>query len=216
LVDAGAISLREEVTRHMTDFLPDGYVTPETERRYMEFEEGQNTFRILSSAIVGYEWWMDTDDGGRVPRRVRTAGEVPEDVRNALETQNKAKHFWAFTVYNYDAQAIQVLEIKQQTIMRAIEALLNNPKWGNPQGYDLTVEKVKTGSRDLDVEYHVIPEPPSPLDEGIAELANHVPVRLEALYDGQDPFGEPGEQEDNEPAKTNNNHRAPRRARASS
>jgi hypothetical protein len=45
-----------------------------------------------------------------------------------------------------------------------------------------------TGARDLDVEYHVIPEPPSPIDEGIAELAKHVPMRLEALYEGEDPF----------------------------
>lgn len=29
---------------------------------------------------------------------------------------------------------------------------------------------------------------PTPLDAGIAELAKIVPVRLEALYDGGDPF----------------------------
>ena len=50
------------------------------------------------------------------------------------------------------------------------------------------IEKVKTGSRDWDVEYNVIPEPPSKLDSGITELAKMVPVRLEALYDGGDPF----------------------------
>ena len=107
---------------------------------------------------------------------------MPPDDRDA------AKHFWAFTVYNYDTQSIQVLELKQKSIMRAIEAYTENPKWGNPQGYDLLIEKVKTGPRDRDVKYNVIPEPPSTLDAGIAELANMVPVRLEALYDGQDPF----------------------------
>jgi hypothetical protein len=100
------------------------------------------------------------------------------------------------TLHNYDAQAIQVLEIKQQTIMRAIDALVKSRKWGNPQGYDLIVEKVKTGPRDLDVEYHVIPEPPSPLDEGIAELSRQVPVRLEALYEGKDPFGQEADTEE--------------------
>jgi hypothetical protein len=101
--------------------------------------------------------------------------------------------FWAFPVYNYHTKSIQVLEIKQQTIMRALEAFVNNPKWGNPQRYDLMIEKVKTGHRDWDVEYHVIPEPPSPIDPGIAELATQVPVRLEALYDGGDPFAETDE-----------------------
>ena len=39
----------------MNDFLPKGYETPESEQRYMALEEGQNTFRILAPAIVGYE-----------------------------------------------------------------------------------------------------------------------------------------------------------------
>ena len=171
----------------MNDFLPKGYETPEIPSHYMELEEGQNTFRILSRAIVGYEWWVDGENG-RKPVRVRTADEVPEEVKNAVENRARAKHFWAFTVYNYQTKSIQVLEIKQQTIMRAIEAFLKNPKWGNPQRYDLIIEKVKTGSRDWDVEYSVIPEPPTQLDAGIAELAKMVPVRLEAMYEGEDPF----------------------------
>ncbi len=172
----------------MNDFLPKGYETPESEQRYMDFEEGTNTFRVLSPAIVGYEWFEDTGTGDRIPRRVRTEEEVPAEVRNARDDRDRAKHFWALTVYNYQAKAIQVLKLKQKTIMRPIEAYMNNPKWGNPMGYDLTVEKVKTGSRERDVKYHVIPEPPTPLDEGIAELAKHIPVRLEALYKGEDPF----------------------------
>jgi hypothetical protein len=172
----------------MNDFLPKGYETPEIPSNYMELEEGQNTFRILSSAIVGYEWWVDTGENGRKPMRVRTADEVPEDVKNATEKRAQAKHFWAFPVYNYQTKSIQVLELKQQTIMKAIEAFVKNPKWGNPKLYDLVIEKVKTGSKDWDVEYHVIPEPPTPLDAGIAELAKHVPVRLEAMYAGEDPF----------------------------
>jgi hypothetical protein len=189
----------------MTDFLPKDYELPESERRYAELEEGQNTFRILSPAIVGYEWWVDTEENGRKPIRVRTAEEVPTEVRNATETQDRPKHFWAFAVFNYASQSIQVLEIKQQTIMRALDALVKNPKWGSPLGYDLTIEKVKTGSRDWDVEYHVIPEPPSKLDEGVVELAKQVPVRLEALYDGNDPFGD-AEAEDTR-AQVKNNHR---------
>jgi hypothetical protein len=61
----------------MTDFLPDGYKTPEIQSNYMELEEGQNPFRILSSAIVGYKWWVDAGEGSRKPIRVRTAEEVP-------------------------------------------------------------------------------------------------------------------------------------------
>ncbi len=179
----------------MNDFLPKGYETPESQQNYMELEEGQNTFRILSPAIVGYKWFEDAGDGGSVPRRVRTEEEVPAEVRNAVNDRDRAKHFWAFTVYNYATQSIQVLKLKQKSIQRAIEAYTKNPKWGNPMGYDLTIEKVKTGSRERDVKYHVIPEPPTPLDEGIAELAKHIPVRLEALYKGEDPFAVTDEDE---------------------
>src|SRR5919199_5480886 len=180
----------------MTDFLPKGYQTPEVQSNYMTLEDGVNSFRILSSAIVGYEWWVENGEEGRRPQRVRTANEVPEAVRNASDRRQQARHFWAFTVYNYKTQTIQVLALKQQTVMRAIEAFVKNPKWGNPQHYDLIIEKVRTGSRDFDVEYNVIPEPPSKLDEGIAELAKSVPVRLEAMFAGQDPFAVPDEEEE--------------------
>jgi hypothetical protein len=199
----------------MNKFLPKDYELPESERRYTELEEGANTFRILSPAIIGYAWWVDTKEGGRTPIRVRTAEEVPSEVRNATESQDRPRHFWAFTIYNYATESIQVLEIKQQTIMRALEALVRNPKWGAPQGYDLTIERVKTGSKGWDVEYNVIPEPPSPLDEGIVELAKSVPVRLEALYDGGDPFAEPEEEETQGKRPAQNGQRATsRRARA--
>jgi hypothetical protein len=139
----------------MNDFLPKDYVAPEAPGNYMEFEEGQNYFRALSSAIVGYQWWIENGEG-RKPVRVREFDEVPEEFRNALNNRENARHFWAFTVYNYQAKAIQVLVLKQQTIMRAMEAFAKNPKWGNPKNYDLIVEKVRTGSRERDVEYNVI------------------------------------------------------------
>ena len=165
----------------MNDFLPQGYKTPEIPSNYMDLEVGQNAFRILSSAIVGYEWWVDAGEGRSKPKRVRTADEVPTVVKNATDNQAKARHFWAFTVYNYNTQTIQVLELKQQTIMRAIEAFVNNAKWGDPKKYDIIIEKVKTGAKDWDVEYNVIPEPPTQLDAGIMELAKNIPVNLVAL-----------------------------------
>jgi hypothetical protein len=198
----------------MTDFLPEGYQTPEVQSNFMTLEDGDNSFRILSSAIVGYEWWVENGEEGRKPVRVRTAGEVPDEVRNASDNRQKARHFWAFTVYNYKTKTIQILELKQKTVMRPIEAYIRNPKWGNPQNYDLQIERVKTGSQDRDVEYNVIPEPPSPLDEGIVELARQVPVRLEALFEGTDPFAEP--EQEKTPAPRQNGHQertAYRRAR---
>ena len=199
----------------MNDFLPEGYQTPEVPSNYMTLEEGENSFRVLSSAIIGYEWWMENSEEGRRPVRVRSADEIPDEVRQATDNRQKAKHFWAFTVFNYKTKTIQILELKQKTVMRAIEAFIKNPKWGNPKNYDLIIERVKTGSQERDVEYNVIPEPPSPLDEGIVELAKSVPVRLEAMFTGEDPFAEPHEEEAPEKRHNTNGHRPVyRRARA--
>ena len=192
----------------MTDFLPKDYQAPEVQSNYMTLEEGVNSFRILSPAIVGYEWWVEQGVEGRRPVRVRTLEEIPDEVREATDTWQKAKHFWAFAVYNYASQTIQILEIKQKTVMRAIEAFVKNPKWGDPQNFDLQIEKVRTGSQERDVEYNVIPEPPSTLDAGIMELAKQVPVRLEALYEGADPFAEPEEDDVQPKRQAGNGHRA--------
>jgi hypothetical protein len=198
----------------MTNFLPKDYQAPEVQSNYMTLEEGVNSFRVLTPAIVGYEWWVETQAEGRRPVRVRTLEEIPDEVREATDSRQKAKHFWAMTVYNYKSQTIQILELKQKTVMRAIEAFVKNPKWGDPQHYDLQIEKVRTGSQDRDVEYNVIPEPPSELDEGIVELARSVPVRLEALYEGADPFAEPQEPAEAKRPTHNGQRGASRRARA--
>ena len=198
----------------MTDFLPKDYQAPEVQSNYMTLEEGVNSFRVLPPAIVGYEWWVEQGVEGRRPVRVRTLEEIPDEVREATDSRQKARHFWAFTVYNYASQTIQILEIKQKTVMWAIEALVKNPKWGDPQRFDLQIEKVRTGSQERDVEYNVIPEPPSTLDAGIVELAKQVPVRLEALYEGADPFAEPEEEREGKRTAQNGHRGAYRRARA--
>ena len=85
----------------MNDFLPKDYETPEIPSHYMELEEGVNTFRILSSAIVGYEWWVDSSENGRKPMRVRTADEVPEEVRSATRSGRRPSisgHFQSITI----------------------------------------------------------------------------------------------------------------------
>jgi len=201
--------------KYMSKFLPDGYKTPEVPSNYMDLEVGLNAFRILSSAIVGYEWWVDSGEGHSKPKRVRTADEVPTEVQNETDTQAKARHFWAFTVYNYTTKTIQVLELKQQTIMRVIEAFVNNVKWGDPKKYDIIIEKVKTGPRDRDVEYNVIPEPPTQLDVGIVELAKNIPVNLQALYTGEDPFADTDAEKPSS-EKTNGHFTASRHARVHS
>jgi hypothetical protein len=157
-------------------FLPPGYTAPKASGNYFKLEKGENRFRILSSAIVGYLYWT-TDNK---PVRSREAFKsIPSDAR-IDDGKFKPKHFWAFLVWNYGEGRAQVMEITQTTIMSAIEALVSNPKWGKPQGYDIVVNATGDG---LEREYAVVPEPHTE-----APAADIKGVSLEALFDGGDPF----------------------------
>lgn len=162
----------------MNDFLPSNYEVPQSEGNYMKLKQGSNTLRVLSSAIVGYEYWNKESK----PIRSRVPfTETPDDAK--LDNgQFKPKHFWAFLVYNYDAKKVQILEVTQSTIQSAIEALVKNPKWGTPLKYDICI--TREGEK-LDTEYAVVPEPHSD-----APVLNIPPVNLEALFSGADPFAQ--------------------------
>lgn len=170
------------------NFLPDNYEIPQSASKYMKLEEGENTFRILSSAIVGYEWWVEDQEENRKPLRVKTFDEVPDDIKQEKDKRKGATHFWAFAIYNPKSKEVQILEIKQKTIMHAIRALVSNPKWGDPKEYDITITKTKTGSSDFDVEYSLMPNPKEPMDNAIIDYYNNLNINLNALYKGEDPF----------------------------
>jgi len=169
-------------------FLPDKYKVPENPSQYMRLEEGKNIIRILSSAIIGWEYWTEDKEGNRKPIRVKTLDEVPEEVRKTKDPRERAKHFWAFTIYNLNLEEVQILEITQKTIMRLVKSLVDDETWGDPKNYNITINKEKTGSRDMDVEYSVMPQPKKELDKGILEYYEAMNVSLEALFEGKDPF----------------------------
>ena len=154
-------------------FLPDKYEIPEGSRKYMRLEEGKTKLRIVSSAIVGWEWWTDTPEGGRKPVRVKSKEEVKQD---------DAKHFWAFVVWNYETESFQIMEVTQKTIMHSVNALVADEAWGNPNEYDIVITRK---GKALDTEYTVMPNPKKEFKEDTAELAN---INLEALYENEDPF----------------------------
>ncbi len=165
-------------------FLPTDYSIP-NESNYMRFEQGANKFRVLSTAIIGWEWWEETKEGRR-PKRVRTWKEA------VSQGQEPLKHFWAFVVWNYASNKVQILEITQKSIMRVINDYVSNPDWGLPQGYDLTVKKTGDG---LETEYSVIASPHKPTPtEATLEYKDTV-INLEALFEGKDPFKATQEQD---------------------
>lgn len=165
-------------------FFEKDYEIPDQELGYMKFEQGENRFRILSEhPIVGYKWWIEDEDGNRKPIRRRMGEKIPVV---EIQSDETPKHFWAMVVWNYKAERLQILEITQATIQRAIKANIDNPKWGDPHDYDITVTRK---GESLDTEYLVTVDPKEEMSDEIKEvmpIANR--IELDALYDGGDPF----------------------------
>lgn len=157
------------------DFLPQDYEAPEGGGNYMKLKDGENKIRILSRPIVGWVDWKDKKPF-RFPMDKKP--EKPLD-------KNPIKHFWAFIVWNYNDQAIQILEITQQTIQTSIINLTKDEDWGAPFDYDIKITKK---GRDLDTKYSVIPANKKPVTDEIQKAALDKPCYVDALFTNADPW----------------------------
>jgi hypothetical protein len=157
------------------DFLPQDYEAPAGSASYMKLQDGENKIRILSKPIIG---WLDWKDKKPYRFRMKDKPEKPME-------KGPIKHFWAFLVWNYEAQSVQILEITQATIQKTIQDLSKNEDWGAPFYYDI---KITRKGKDLDTEYSVMPSPKKDLLPEIKEAAISKPAYLDALYDGADPW----------------------------
>lgn len=166
-------------------FTPEGYKVPKTPSQFMSFELGDNKVRVLSDAVIGWEGWK----GGKP---FRHEGDVCKITVDQVDTdpkygKPKINHFWAFIVWNYADQKIQVLEITQKTIMNKIHNYDQDVDYGHPKGYDLTIIKSKNGDK---TEYDVIAKPPKPVDVEILKKFEETDVKLDALFKGEYPVDE--------------------------
>lgn len=151
-----------------------------------KWEEGDNKIRIMSNPIFGWEYWTE-DDGQRKPVRLDTI-EPPEKVPDEAIQDKYGRDmyfFWSMIVWNYAEKKIQICTIKQVSIQDKLEALSFNDDWGNPQNYDVNIQ------RNIDKDkttYEVIPSPPTDLTQEQAEAFTEKPINLKALFSGNDPF----------------------------
>ena len=173
-------------------FTPDKFAESQV-GNYMKFEDGQNRIRILEKPITGYVYWEDAE-GNLVPKN-EMAGKGGKPVRvksweGLTNAQRGAmKGFAAMVVWNYQAERIQILEIKQVGIMNALEALSLSKSWGDVTSFDIVITKTRTGINPTDVEYSVMHEPKEPVSKEIKEAYKEAHIDREALYRGEDPFG---------------------------
>ena len=159
---------------------------------YMKFNDGVNKIRFMGEPITGYIYWVDKD--GVVVGRNELSGEGGRPVRSPtyegldIEQYANMRPFAAAVVWNYDLDKLQILEIKQASIMKGLEALASSKSWGDITGYDVLITKVRTGPEVKNVDYSVMPEPKSPLSDKAVDMYKKANINLKALYEGEDPF----------------------------
>lgn len=157
------------------DFLPQDYEAPAGSANYMKMKDGENKVRILSKPIIG---WLDWKDKKPFRFRMNAKPEKPMG-------DKPIKHFWAFLVWNYEAEAVQILELTQASIQKAIQDYSKNDEWGAPFFYDI---KIIRKGKDLDTEYSIMPSPKKDLSDDIKKAALEKPAYLDALFEGADPW----------------------------
>lgn len=162
-------------------FLPQGCERPQSPSNYMRFQKGMNKFRILSPAVIGYEYW--SKDNKPVRDKVKW-DYIPDDIKKEGGVPTPIKHFWAFVVWNYADKMIQILQITQATIQDGIK-LGVDLRDGNATNNDIGVERI---GDDFDTKYKVQFADPSPVAPEIEAAYKATPINLEALFTGDDPF----------------------------
>jgi len=164
----------------MSNFLPEDYKQPQGGGAYTKLSQGENRIRIISNSIIGWEAWTHENK----PIRVRPDQKILLDSRSDLK--DKPRHFWAFLIWNYKNQQIEIFEITQKTIQDGILALYHSSDWGDPKGYDITITKQGEG---MDTTYNTQGAPKSQFEpEKVKKTFHDKPCNIEELYNGNDPF----------------------------
>lgn len=158
-------------------FLPDDYEAPKSNNNYFKLQDGENRIRVLSKPIIGWEDWTLE----KKPIRFR----MDQKPSKSIDPKKPVRHFWSFLIYNILENKIQIMNVTQATIRKAIESLSKDSDWGAPYHYDIKIVKSGEG---VDTEYHVNPVPHKPLNQDVIDMFNAIPCNLEALFTNEDPF----------------------------
>ena len=153
-------------------------------------------------SVAGWEAWCDSLDGTkRIPIRFseepsRADLEQRATEEGAVVGDAVARPFFAFVVFNYDLEAVQIFQFSQQSLARPlIEALSDEEIEQECTAYDFVISATGVGR---DKRYSVIPMPGKrrtpAVDKKIAAAWEAVVEKgfdLNVLLTGGDPFKPP-------------------------
>lgn len=172
-------------------FFPVGYEDPSRRTGFMKFKKGDNKMRILSNPILGWEEWIDTK-----PIRYR----MKDEPKQWQDPKKPGKHFVTMMIWDYKQEekvraseeelplkvCLKILHIPQVSIRRSLEEHSADPDLGPLFSYDI---EVKRSGEGLQTKYGVFPLPPTEVPDYIIPIYKENRCNLEAIFDGQDPWG---------------------------
>ena len=185
--------MTKQMTTTGAPFLPEGYVRPDRSKQFMKLSEGDNQFRILSTALLG--WLLFSEDGPhRKPFEEPFSKEEVDEIKpkkNDDGSTQMPRHFWVMFVWCYKTKSIKVLEITQGSIMKGMETFLKDEDYGaDPTKYDFVITREGTGKNDTS--YTIRAKPPKAISKEATKAveANQDKADLLALMNGEYPFSE--------------------------
>lgn len=163
-------------------FLPEDYtLNTSNGGNYLKVQDWETIkIRILTDSITWWEYFRVNWEKTTPVRQQKPFDTVPNDSKDGA----KPKEFWAFWIYNYEEKRVQIWEVTQGTIKQVIFNLYKDPDFWDPKWYDI---KISRTGKWLDTKYNVVPLNKWDFkDKDI--IAEAKAIRLEALYDNDDPF----------------------------
>lgn len=158
------------------NFLPNDYQAPKKPSNYTKLEEGVTKIRILTAPIMGYEDWDN-----KKPVRFR----MNNKPSTSLDPTKPFRHFWAFIIWNYKTERMEIFQVTQTSIRDRIESLAKDEDWGDPFHYDIKI--TKTGQQ-VNTKYEINPCGKAEIPPGMMHEFEAKPIDLNELYTNGDPF----------------------------
>lgn len=162
-------------------YLPDGMEEVKKVARYFnigrkDVPDGDYRIRIVQKAICG---WTEFSSIEKKSYRYRPSHRP----KKPKDPTQEIGRFWATYIWNYGTSCLEVAIFNQNSIIAGLEKLAANTEWGNFTGYDITITKNTKAKK-----YVLTPSPHKPMALEIQKALKEDPVRLEALYDGGNPW----------------------------
>jgi hypothetical protein len=128
-----------------------------------KYSDGLNQFRIVSPVIPQYKYWLKTTDGMDIPMDCLSFDREEEKFTN--EQKDWVRHYfpdkkcsWAYASFVIDRSdgTLKLIDHKKKLFE---QILATSKKLGDPtdwdKGWDIVVERIRTGPKPYNVEYHL-------------------------------------------------------------